>query len=410
MVGHGTWAALAVPAYRRLFISAAVVIFGVMGQAVARGWLAYELTGSNVGLGGVMLVFGVAMLIATPFGGVAADRYRKRTVLTSAVVALMMSSFGIGLAVVTDAIGYWMLLVASAVQAVAFAFYLPARIAFIAEVVPASMLVNAITIAQMAQEAGRVLAPALAGVLLGVSWFGVGGVFLAAGVSSAVSVSLLLGLPAGSPSERSHRSPLGEAVDAMRYARATPGLGAIAMFTVGVVMVGFPYLTFLPTLADDRYDVGALGFGVMSGVAGFGALIAGLLNNSANRGTRPWLTLTVAASGFGASMIVLGLAPSFGGALVALVGVGAGGLVFQTSSQALMLQLSAFEYHGRMQSFVIIGFSGFGLAALPLGLVADATSVGVTLVAMGSVVLAMTVVFAFARFQLRRQPATVQFG
>ena len=48
--------------YRRLFISAAIVIFGVMGQAVARAWLARELTGSNAGLGGVMLVFGAAML------------------------------------------------------------------------------------------------------------------------------------------------------------------------------------------------------------------------------------------------------------------------------------------------------------------------------------------------------------
>ena len=53
--------------YRRLYISAALVIFGVMGQAVARGWLARELTGTNAGLGGVMLVFGVAMLLATPW-------------------------------------------------------------------------------------------------------------------------------------------------------------------------------------------------------------------------------------------------------------------------------------------------------------------------------------------------------
>jgi len=46
------------PAYRRLLYSSAAVIFGVMGQAVARGWLARDLTGNNTGLGGVML-FGV---------------------------------------------------------------------------------------------------------------------------------------------------------------------------------------------------------------------------------------------------------------------------------------------------------------------------------------------------------------
>ena len=48
---------------------------------------------------------------------------------------LVASSTLVGIAVVTDVIEYWMLLLASAVQAAAFALYLPARIAFIAEVV-----------------------------------------------------------------------------------------------------------------------------------------------------------------------------------------------------------------------------------------------------------------------------------
>jgi hypothetical protein len=59
--------------------------------------------------------------------------------------------------------------------------------------------------------------------------------------------------------------------------------------------------------------------------------------------------------------------------------------------------MSAPEYHGRLQSFVIIGFSGFGLAALPLGSLADATSVGTILVLMGVTIFAMTAIFALAR-------------
>src|SRR6188508_1876086 len=92
--------------YRRLFISASAVIFGVMGQSVARGWLAKDLTGSNAGLGGVMLAFGISMLLATPWGGVAADRFPKRTVLMIAVLMLVVSSGLKGLAVVTGVISY----------------------------------------------------------------------------------------------------------------------------------------------------------------------------------------------------------------------------------------------------------------------------------------------------------------
>src|SRR4029450_9330995 len=41
-------------AYRKLLYASAAVIFGVLGQAVARGWVARDLTGSNTRLGGVM--------------------------------------------------------------------------------------------------------------------------------------------------------------------------------------------------------------------------------------------------------------------------------------------------------------------------------------------------------------------
>ena len=299
---------MSIPAYRQLFYSAAIVVFGVMGQAVARGWLARELTGSNAGLGGVMLVFGTSMLIATPFGGVAADRYPKRLVLLIAVLALMASSLAIGFAVVADVIAYWMLLVAGGVQAAAFAFYIPARISLISEIVPSTVLRNAVVVAQISQEAMRVIAPALAGVLIGVAWFGVGGVFLVAGLSSALAALFIVALPKVPPRAGHRGSPFGELVDAVSYMRTNTGVGMIALLTIGVVMVGFPYLAFLPTLAADRFVVGATGYGVMSGVAGLGALTAGYVDASRNRGLRPWRTIVWSGGAFGVSLIALGFA------------------------------------------------------------------------------------------------------
>jgi hypothetical protein len=83
--------------------------------------------------------------------------------------------------------------------------------------------------------------------------------------------------------------------------------------------------------------------------------------------------------------------------------------VFQTTTQSLMLSLSDVDYHGRMQSMVVLGFSGFGLAALPLGLLADAVTLKLTLVAMGTVVLLFTGVFALKRLQHRRAVVGVEF-
>ncbi|MDQ3739293.1 MAG: MFS transporter [Actinomycetota bacterium] len=399
------------PGYRRLLYSAAAVIFGVMGQAVARGWLARDLTGSNTGLGGVMLAFGIAMLIATPWGGVAADRFPKRTVLLVAVSLLVVSSLMIGVAVVADVVEYWMLLVASAIQAAAFALYLPARIAFIAEVVEPKLIGPAIVLSQTTQEAMRVIAPAFAGVLIGLSWFGVGGVFLMSAGTSLLAGAVLFGLPPGAPRAASTRSPIAEMLDAVRYVRARRRLGLVAVTTIGVVVIGFPYLTFLPTLADERFAVGAGGYGVMAGVAGLGAVIAGMVAPHRRWIVhRPWATIAASGAALGVSLIALGLADDFWLALLALLAVGAAGLVFQTTTQSLMLSLSDVDYHGRMQSMVVLGFSGFGLAALPLGLLADAVTLRVTLVAMGAVVLLVTVLFALKRQQHRDALVDVEFA
>jgi MFS family permease len=350
-----------------------------------------------------MLVFGLSMLIASPWGGVAADRLPKRAVLLAAVGALMVSSLLLGLAVVADVVAYWMLLAASVVQAAAFAFYLPARIAFITELVAAEQIAEAITLSQTAQEAMRVVAPALAGVLIGVSWAGTGAVFLLAAGTSAIAGAVLMGLPAGRPRHPSSRSPVAEMVDAVQYVRATRGLGLIALTTIGVVIIGFPYLTFLPVLANDRFDVGAGGYGLMAGTAGLGAVVAGLLAPRSKRvKRRPWLVIAVSGATFGVAMIALGLATTFAVALVVLLVVGASALIFQTTTMSLMLSLSLIEYHGRLQSMVILGFSGFGLAALPLGALADASSLRAVLVEMGSVVIAISAVFGWRRLTARR--------
>ena len=311
---------------------------------------------------------------------------------------------------VADALDYWMLMVASALQAVAFAFYLPARIALISEMVPAHLLQNAVVVAQMSAESARVVAPALAGALISVSWFGSGGVFLAAGALSLVAALLVLRLPRPVQPRRSDQSPLAELIEAVEYVRSDRAVGAAALVTVGVVIIGFPYLTFLPTLADERFEVGAAGFGVMSGVAGLGAFSAGVVASARNRGTRPGTTIVAAAGAFGISLIALGLANSYPLALAALAALGASGLVFQTSTQALMLRLSPLEYHGRLQSMVILGFSGFGLAALPLGLLADAFTLRWTFVGMGLAVGLITIWFAAVRRRQRDAGAQVDYG
>src|SRR5215218_4385443 len=129
-----------------LYINAAVVFLGVMAQNIARGWLAFELTGSNAALGGVLLAFGATMLLATPWGGVAADRLPKRLVIQVAMALFALAGAGTGLAVALHVVEYWMLLVAGVLQGLGFALFGPARMSFIAQLVPTGSVSTAVSL------------------------------------------------------------------------------------------------------------------------------------------------------------------------------------------------------------------------------------------------------------------------
>ena len=376
-----------------------------MAQGIARAWLARELTGTNAGLGGVLLAFGLPMLFATPWGGVAADRLSKRAVLTVAVILLAVSSGAIGVAVAFDVIEYWMLLAGSALQAVAFALYGPARMAFITELVDSRAVDNAIVLGQMSAEAMRVAGPALAGAMIGAVSWGTEGVLIGAAGLMMVGVVTLAGLPPGRPAAgRPTRTPLAEMADGLAYVRGDPGLRLLVLTSLAVVMIGFPYMAFLPTVADELFEVGSGGYGVMSAVTAGGAVLAALF--AARFGSRdPWRSLYGAGFVFAAALILLGLCPWYGLVLVVLAAVGGAGLTFQTTNQSLLLEIADFEYHGRIQSLVMLGFSGFGIAALPLGLLADAIGLRTTFVLMGATV-AVCMAVSLGRSSVARRRVT----
>jgi predicted MFS family arabinose efflux permease len=97
-----TYASLRIPQYRVLFTIGAFGFVATQSQAIARGWLANELSDSNAGLGGVFMAFGIPMLFATPMGGVAADRYSKRRILIITNMLLTISALWIAFAVSFD--------------------------------------------------------------------------------------------------------------------------------------------------------------------------------------------------------------------------------------------------------------------------------------------------------------------
>lgn len=393
------FAALAILDFRRLWWGGIFVFLASQAQQVARGWLAYDLTGSNKGLGGVIFGFGVSSLVAVPVSGVVADRFPKRRVMMWAQAAMGSAALGIAIAVTTDTIQYWMLIAASVVQGSGVSMLAPARLAMTADLVDRKILTNAIFLSNGSVQATRVLGPVLAGVMIAIEPIGIAGVYYFGAALAALSIVFTAGLPPGDPRGISGRSPLGDLTDGINYVRDRPELKRLLVIGILVIMFGYPHVTFLPGMIQDVYELEAWALGVLTGAAAVGAVAASLwLANVAPKRLSP-LQFN-AGIAFGVSLVAFAAAPQYWLGLVVMVVVGGASSAYQSMNNSQALVIADVEYHGRVQSLLMLAFTGFGLMALPMGLLADALGIRETMVGMGVIVGAWVLLGEFWR---RRQ-------
>ncbi|MGY6499581.1 MAG: MFS transporter [Acidimicrobiales bacterium] len=399
-----TFAALSIRPYRFLWLGGLFSFLAVQMQMVARGWLAYELTGTNSSLGAMMFGFGVPMLLLTPWGGVAADRFGKRRIILIVQWLLIVSSLLVAFALVFDALTFPLLVASASVQGAAFAFLGPSRMAFTGELVGRKLLPNAIVLQQMSMNGTRVFGPSLAGVLIGWAWFGAAGVYFATAAFTFVASAMTLRLPSGDPDPtRDLGRPVTEFLNGLRYVKRNPHLALLLGICLLVVMTAFPYIAFLPTLADDVFQTGSSGFGFMSGATAIGAVAASLFIAGRSGGPRFWLMQVGAGMVLGAGLIVLRFVPEYWMALLVLVVVGGANSGFQAINNSMTLMISDSAYHGRVQSLMMLSFSLFGLMALPLGIVADAIGLRNTMAIMGGFTMATMGAYLLIRPAIERR-------
>ncbi|MBK5222330.1 MAG: MFS transporter [Acidimicrobiia bacterium] len=399
-----TFAALEVPTYRLLWYGGVFSFLAVQMQVVARAALAFDLTGTNASLGTVMFWFGLPMLLLTPFGGVAADRLSKRGVILVSQWLIIVSSVLLAAALIFDVIEFWMLPASSAVQAVAFAFLGPSRMAFTSELVGRQRLGNAVVLQQMSMNGTRVFGPSLAGMLIGIAWFGYEGAYLTTAVLTIVATLMTMRLPPGRPADgTTSKRPLREFVDGVRYVRANPNLALLLLVSLVVVMSAFPYISFLASLSKEIFGKGNSGLGFMYGATAIGAVSASLFIAGRSSGPNVWKLQAAAGAMFGFGLVLLSVTPTFIASLFVLVLVGGATSAFQALNNTMVLMGSESIFHGRIQSLMMLSFSGFGLMALPLGIVADAIGLRTTFTIMGSVTMAAMGVYYLVRPSIDRR-------
>lgn len=408
----GRWASFSVPAYRWLWVGASASFLSVQMMFVARGWLAWELTHSSWAIGTVYFVFGAVMLVGMPLGGVAADRVPKRLLLQVSTAAMTASQIVMAVLVALDMAELWMLLVSSLVQSLSFSLIAPARIAMAGHIVGRELLPNAVVLQQMGMNATRVFGPSAAAVILAVAGDAErGGIALTYAVTAVIMLLSFLAaffLPPGLPTEGERRTPLAELRAGIGHVRSRPELSALVLTSILVTMIAFPYVALLPEFADDVLHVGGSGFGMLMAVSAIGGVAAALYSANRAEGARGIRIQTLSGFGFGAGLVILAATVNVATAGLAMVLVGFAATGFQVLNNTLALSYADSEFHGRVQGLLMMSFGAFGIAALPLGAIADAVGIRPTLTAMG--LIAIGIMAGYVLLTSRREASAAQLA
>lgn len=405
---------------RQLFANRTFVLLAI-GQTCSNTgmWLSLfaisyaikTLTGSDLQLGLVALVRAAPLIGFSLLGGGLADRLDRRRLLllTQPAAALLLASVALAFP-----LGAPELVVVAMLYLVTFgigalgAFDVPAVQASLPTIVGRDHLVQALGILVLARQVSSIVAPAIAGFMIGQA--GYGAAFGLAAAMYLVFIVLLRLIRWNSRPERGERRSLLAAIgEGIRYAWATPVIfGLLVMDFVAttfaqpnafVIIIGRDVLT----LAPEQIGLLATGFPI-------GAIVGGAVLGLLSSRIAPTLrAIVVSTSVYGLGIILFGLAPSFALAYGALVLMGIADVVSETLRNAL-LQLSVpDELRGRVSSLMLIFVRGGpNLGQFRAGAIASAFGPVVSAISGGLICVAGVVVIgAWLAGRLRQLPATM---
>ena len=342
----------------RLFWGGQLVsLIGTWMQSVGQSWLVLELTGSPLQLGLVNALQFTPILLLSPVGGALSDRLGKRRILLVTQAAMMVQALVLALLVRGGHVQYWHVALLAAIYGLGRAVDIPARQAFITDLVGRPDLPNAVALNSVVFNGARIVGPSVAGLL--IARYDVAmAFFLNAASFVAVLAALLAMRTEGLPDPAGKLGIRQGLIGAVNYAATTPPVGFILTLLVVVSLLGLNFNVVVPLIARDVLHQGAQGFGLLMSALGAGAVVgAGAL--ALLRSDRPPLAfLAASAAILCAGVATLGLVTHFGAAMAVLAVLGGLQIYFTTSCNTTLQLTTPPALRGRVMGLYAMAFAG----------------------------------------------------
>jgi MFS family permease len=389
--------------YRIFFVGQLVSLAGTWMQNVALAWLVLELSGSPIAVGALAFWRFVPFTIFGLAAGVLADRFDSRKLVMATQASAMLVSIALAVVTLTDTATLPLVYALAALGGATLAFDAPGRQSLTFQMVGRDSLPNAVALNAGLFNGSRVVGPAIAGLVIAAAGTGICFVINA---FSFLAVLVALASLRGEELYAVAKDPSARFLAGMRraldFALHDPQLRAVLGVVTVVSTVGFNFHVLVPLLAADTVEVGPEGFGFLSASFGLGALVGALVTASF-RGAS-WRMFAAGAAGFGVTALALAPVQDATLAGILLFAVGVSFTLFTANANALVQLGAPDELRGRLIGIYLFAFVGLApIGGLLAGWLADLGGTQLAFAVAGVTSLA-TIGIASARRQEARRP------
>jgi len=328
---------------------AASILSGVayITSLTASGWAAFDLHHHSSTVGFVVFASFLPSLVITPFAGVFADRCDRRTLLLILNAMSLISSLGLAWFAWMGDQSTWSLVVFSFIQGASRSSSTPVEQAMLSHLVPQRDLLNAVSLLQANQNGARLLGPLMAAPLLLVG-DGAGAFLVAAALSMLALWQIwVLGEVPHQRSGSDH-NPLIQFAHGVRYAYHAPAVFALIALVFLHCAFTMGYDAALPRLASDLRGASGTSYSLLVMAIGSGSLLGAFLLAGFARRVHCGHLFFATSILSGLTLVPLGYALSWPGALLAAAGVGLSQSMFIALATTLLQVVTSDHVRGRV--------------------------------------------------------------
>ena len=385
--------------FRLLFTGQIVTFLGSMVTYVALPYQAYQLSGSALIVGLLGIAEFAPLIAAALLGGALADAHDRRRMLQLTELGFAAATGVLVINALSPDPQLWVLFVVASVMATIDGLQRPSLEALTPRLVERDELPAASALSSFRMNVGMVVGPALGGVLIAV--IGLPLTYVLDVGTFLFSLAMLRMMRAVPPPADAARPSLRGIVEGIRYAAGRPELVGTYAVDIVAMFFGMPMALF-PAIAESYGGAGVLG--LLYAAPSVGSLVATLSSGWAGRIHKHGRAVCLAAAGWGAAIVVFGLAPNLAVALFALGLAGAADMISGIFRSTIWNQTIPDALRGRLAGIEQLSYSTgpllgnveSGVAASLFGIRTAVVSGGVLCV--GAVAVCALAIPAFWRY------------